>query len=367
MCQVRNPLHCVVPPTVLEEVARRGSDAQRDWALRTLSRDHTIRSARIQNARRRGRGPREGADTLAQRPPGQMTRQVYDCESEARFPLRPTRVEGEKESGDEAVDEAYNGFGDTHRFLWEIHHRDSIDDEGMPLRGYVHYGEDYDNAFWDGRRMVFGDGDGELFVRFTRSLDVIGHELGHGVTEDEAGLEYYGQSGALNESMSDVFGSLVKQYKLGQSAEQASWLIGDDIIGQEVEGEALRSMKAPGTAYDDDVLGRDPQPAHMDDFVVTTRDNAGVHINSGIPNHAFYVVATTLGGSSWERAGVIWYETLRDPLLRANADFQTFADLSCAAAARLYGADGEEAVAVRAGWEKVGIELAAALPAAVAR
>jgi Zn-dependent metalloprotease len=364
MCLARNPFHCLVPPNVLEEVARRGNDKQREWALRTLSRDNTIRSARLQNAKRRGRGPREGADTLAQGPSGQLSRLLYHCQNKENFPIRPERVEGDDPRGDDAVDEAYDGFGDTHRFFWEVHHRDSIDDEGMPLRGYVHYGEDYDNAFWDGRRMVFGDGDGELFVRFTLSLDVIGHELGHGVTEDEAGLEYYGQSGALNESQSDVVGSLVKQYKLGQTAEEANWLIGDDIIGPEVEGEALRSMAAPGTAYDDDVLGKDPQPAHMDDFVVTTRDNAGVHINSGIPNHAFYTVATTLGGHAWERAGMIWYETLRGPLLRTNADFQSFADLSCATAARLYGADGEEVDAVRAGWDKVGIEVSTALPAA---
>ncbi len=367
MCLARDPLHCLVPPNLLEEVARRGNDKQRDWALKTLSRDQTIRSARLQNSKVRGRGPREGADALAQRPPGEPQRRIYDAENEENLPIRPVRAEGEDPSGDEAVDEAYDGLGDTHRFLWEIHHRDSIDDEGMPLRGIAHYGVDYDNAFWDGRRMVFGDGDGELFVRFTLSLDVIGHELGHGVTEDEAGLEYYGQSGALNESMSDVFGSLVKQYKRGETAEEANWLIGDDIIGPEVEGEALRSMEAPGTAYDDDVLGKDPQPAHMDGFVVTTRDNAGVHVNSGIPNHAFYTIATTLGGHAWERSGVIWYETLRSPQLRAAADFQSFADLTAATAARLYGADGEELDAVRAGWDKVGIELSPALPSPASR
>ncbi len=96
--------------------------------------------------------------------------------------------------------------------------------------------------------------------------------------------------------MSDVFGSLVKQYQLQQTAGEADWLIGQGLLTENVKGIALRSMKAPGTAYDDPVLGKDPQPAHMKDYVNTVSDNGGVHINSGIPNHAFYVVATELGG-----------------------------------------------------------------------
>jgi len=225
----------------------------------------------------------------------------------------------------------------------------------MPLRGVVHFGSDYDNAFWDGRRMVFGDGDNELFLRFTLSLDVIGHELGHGVTEDEAGLEYWGQSGALNESMSDVFGSLVKHHKLHQKADEADWLIGADLLGPDVSGEALRSMAAPGTAYDDGVLGKDPQPGHMKDYVNTTQDNGGVHINSGIPNHAFYTAATNIGGYAWERTGLIWYETLRDPLLRSTETFQRFASFTVQTAQRLYGPASKDVQAVQAGWNKVGI------------
>src|SRR5512132_3252436 len=129
-----------------------------------------------------------------------------------------------------AVDEAYDGLGDTFDFYEQAYDRNSIDDEGLPLDATVHYGHDYDNAFWNGQRMVFGDGDGQLFNRFTISLDVIGHELTHGVTEDEAGLVYLEQAGALNESLSDVFGSLVKQYHATpwQTADQADWLIGRD-------------------------------------------------------------------------------------------------------------------------------------------
>ena len=225
----------------------------------------------------------------------------------------------------------------------------------MPLKATVHYGQDYDNAYWSGSQMVFGDGDGELFNRFTISIDVTGHELTHGVTQHEAGLIYWGQAGALNESISDVFGSLVKQRVNKQKADEADWLIGEGLLAPGVNGEALRSMKAPGTAYDDPVLGKDPQPAHMRDYVHTISDNGGVHINSGIPNHAFYLAATRIGGYAWEEAGLIWYETLRSPSLRRGAQFQAFAGLTVVTAQSLFGVGSEEDEAVSGAWGEVGI------------
>jgi Zn-dependent metalloprotease len=156
--------------------------------------------------------------------------------------------------------------------------------------------------------------------------------------------------------MSDVFGSLVKQKRLNQTSAQADWLIGAELLIKEnVNGVALRSMKAPGTAYDDPVLGKDPQPEHMSDFVFTFEDNGGVHINSGIPNKAFYLVATQLAGYAWERAGRIWYETLRDSRLRPNTGFRRFARLTIAVAERLYGVNSAEQQAVREAWKQVGI------------
>ena len=157
------------------------------------------------------------------------------------------------------MNQAYDNFGDTYKFYWEVLHRDSIDDQGMPIHGMVHFDTDYNNAFWDGEgHMWFGDGDGTLFSDFTKSLDVIGHELTHGVTQYTANLAYSGQSGALNESLSDVFGSLVKQYAKQQTAEQADWLIGAEVVGPQL-APALRSMKAPGTANQ-----YDQQPADME-------------------------------------------------------------------------------------------------------
>jgi len=290
---------------------------------------------------------------------GQKQRTIYDTHHTQNLPGDVVRTEGAPPGDDVAVNEAYDGLGATFDLYWEIFERNSIDDAGMPLNATVHFGQDYDNAFWNGQQMVFGDGDGDLFNRFTISIDVIGHELTHGVTEDEAQLAYFFQPGALNESVSDVFGSLVKQRMLNQTADQADWLIGAGLFTANVNGVALRSMKAPGTAYDDPVLGKDPQPAHMDDFVFTFQDNGGVHINSGIPNHAFYLAAVKIGGFAWEKAGRIWYETLRDSRLQPFWGFRRFARLSITVAGQLFGDGSAEQQAVREAWAEVGIDIPA--------
>lgn len=278
-----------------------------------------------------------------------LRREVYDAENRTTLPGRLVRAEGEPATGDVAVDEAFDGFGATDALFRDVFARTSIDDAGMTLSGTVHYGQAYDNAFWDGRQMVFGDGDGQIFGRFTASLSVIGHELGHGVVEHTAGLVYRGQSGALNESVADVFGALVEQYAANQSADEATWLIGAGLFTDRVEGQALRSLAEPGTAYDDDVLGRDPQPAHMDDYIHTDQDNGGVHLNSGIPNKAFHLVATELGGHAWQVAGRIWYEALSAGL-SATATFADFARVTVEVARRHDAAD-----VVCSAWQAVGV------------
>jgi Zn-dependent metalloprotease len=321
--------------------------------MRTLSTDQTLRSIRAAVAANKAAS---GSVAVRSAAPGQKQRTIFNAHNTQNLPGQVVRTEGSADTGDVTVDEAYHGLGDTYDFYQVVFNRDSIDDEGMPMNGTVHFGEEFNNAFWDGERMVFGDGDGEIFKRFTSSLDVIGHELAHGVTEDEAKLMYLFQPGALNESMSDVFGSLVKQKRLNQTAAQADWLIGAELLNkQNVNGVALRSMSAPGTAYDDPLLGKDPQPAHMSDFVKTFEDNGGVHINSGIPNKAFHLVATQLGGYAWERAGRIWYETLRDSRVRPNTGFQRFARLTLSVSDRLFGAGSPESQAVSSGWQQVGL------------
>ncbi|WP_336644892.1 M4 family metallopeptidase [Microbacterium sp. USHLN186] len=279
------------------------------------------------------------------------TRTISDAQNTEKLPGIIVRGEDDEPVADATVNEAFDGLGATFALLLDAFDRNSLDGLGAPLNATVHYGEDYDNAFWDGTRMVFGDGDGEVFGSFTRSISVIGHELGHGVIQSTAGLVYRDQSGALNESIADVLGALTEQHALGQSAEQASWLIGEGLFTDQVQGRALRSMLEPGTAYDDDELGKDPQPAHMRDYVQTTEDNGGVHINSGIPNRAFALAARALGGPAWEGAGLVWYRALTGGL-SSTAGFTEFADETVTAAAAI-GASVESAV--REAWIAVGV------------
>jgi Zn-dependent metalloprotease len=337
---------------MLERIARNGTDEQRDRALTTLALDASQRTVRVHNALL---ASSRGARTPQLAPTSGPHRTIGDAHGTETLPGRTVRAEGAAATSDVAVNEAYEGLGATFTFYSDVYDRDSIDDDGLPLLATVHYGDHYDNAFWNGQQMVFGDGDGDLFNRFTIAIDVIGHELTHGVTEDEAQLMYLNQAGALNESVSDVFGSLVKQYKNGQQADEADWLIGEGLLAPGVHGVALRSMKAPGTAYDDPVLGQDIQPAHMKDYVRTSTDNGGVHINSGIPNKAFQTAATSLGGFAWERAGRIWYDALRAPQLRPNSTFRTFAAQTVRQARLLFGTD--EVSAVQDAWRSVGVQV----------
>jgi hypothetical protein len=344
----------IVPPYIHEQVILNGTERARSAAASTLLNDSTIRVLRASRAapsRVRRFGPRRGTLIFV----GGPDRTICDAHHRQRLPGDVVRVEGADPNDDVAVNEAYDGLGSTVDLLYKAFERNSIDGSGLDLLATVHFDREYDNAFWDGSQMVFGDGDGEVFKRFTIAVDIIGHELAHGVTEHEAGLVYVSQPGALNESISDVMGSLVKQYTLNQTADTADWLIGEGLFTDAIDGVALRSMAAPGTAYNDATIGQDPQPAHMRDYVRTTADSGGVHINSGIPNHAFYNVAMQLGGFAWERAGVIWYDALIDAALPRRSSFLTFARLTIRAAARRFGSASDEAAATRDGWAAVGI------------
>ena len=348
----------IIPPHILESIARNGTEMQRAAAQRTLAHDEQLRSQRTMKGRTvKSKTTSSGIQGNGAQGIGaaHKNRLTYTANSTYTEPGTIVRSEGQGASGDVAIDEAYDGLGATFDLYWDIYGRNSIDDYGKDLIGTVHYGSGYDNAFFDGSQMVFGDGDGVYFNRFTISIDVIGHELTHGVTASTAALEYHDQPGALNESVSDVFGSLVKQRSLGQTADQADWLIGAGLWTAAVNGVALRSMKAPGTAYDDPVMGKDPQPDHMSRYVTTASDNGGVHTNSGIPNKAFYLAAINIGGYAWDVAGNIWYKTLLDSRLTTGAQFQDFANLTANNAFTLYGASVQSAV-IQA-WHDVGIDV----------
>lgn len=350
----RHSVFCILPPHMLRELARNGTPAQKEMALRNLTLGEQMREDR-ENL----------GDVTAMDFASAITekaRVVYDAQFGTSLPGVEVRGEGDPATGDAAVDEAYDGAGATYDLFFDVYGRNSINNNGMRMDSTVHYQRGYDNAFWNGSQMVYGDGDEDLpeaerlFNRFTIAIDIIGHELTHGVTQFEANLVYSYQPGALNESMSDVFGSLVKQRMLNQTAREADWIIGEGLFTENVNGVGIRSMSAPGTAYNDPALGTDPQPAHMDDYVNTSSDNGGVHINSGIPNRAFYLTAYELDGYAWEKAGRIWYEVLTNHLT-STSDFQDAANATFAVAGTMYGEGSPEQTAVKNGWEGVGITI----------
>ena len=318
--------------------------------------DGPERAARDDELRReralRGRAPRP-APPSAEGVVAAADWTVHDAESRTTLPGTPARSAGEPETGDVAVDEAASGIEATLQMFLEDLARESYDGAGAPVSLTVHYGSRYNNAFWDGTQLVFGDGDGRVFERFTKPVDVLAHEFSHAVIEHTADLAYRGQSGALNESVADAFASCLKQRLLGQDAGEGDWLIGQGIFRPSIQARALRDMAAPGTAYDDPEIGADPQVGHMDDYVETTADNGGVHLNSGIPNKAFQLAAVAIGGTSISGAGRVWYDALVSGDVPSGATFTTFAAATVAAA-------GEHADAVRDAWAQVGVQVGAA-------
>ena len=357
-----NPINCIIPPHMLEVMAMRGDKSVAKMARSMLSQNEKVRAERADQP--------GGRMVPSQSTPGAFVssalagsgahahtceRKIYDGQRRAALPGKLARGEGDPATGDSEVAAAYDGAGEVFELYSKEYDRDSLDGNGMPLVATVHHRRNYNNAFWNGTQMAYGDGDGQIFQTFTE-LSVIGHEMSHGVVQFSGGLIYQGQSGALNESFADVFGSLVIQRKQGETASEASWLVGEGILGPDINGVALRSMKAPGTAYSDSLLGQDPQPYHMDLFVNTTGDNGGVHINSGIPNHAFYLFSQYMGGKAWEIPGQIWYlalQKINNPL----ATFSDWAAQTMEAAIELHGVGSWEMIMLRRAWKLVGISV----------
>lgn len=342
------PLHCILPPYLLERLAECSDARVRRRAVEAISQSEALRATRVALA---GVGARAAIPS----PRSRKHRLIYDAKNGSFVDLPGTlvRQEGDKASKDPAVNEAYNHSGTTYDFYRRVFDRNSLDDRGMSLISSVHLGRRLNNAFWTGEQMAYGDGDGSLFVRFTKSLDVVGHELTHGVITHTSNLEYRNESGALNEHLADVFGSLVKQWKKKQTASKADWLIGPDIMGPDTDAKALRTFKDEPAFEDDPLLGTDPQPKHMRDKYTGSSDNGGVHINSGIPNHAFFLAARAMGGRAWEQAGRIWYNTML--ALTPTSEFQEMAARTIQEAEVLCGTRSSEAKAVREAWQAVGL------------
>lgn len=299
-----------IPPYVLDNMAKAGIEE----AKSTIVQSQAFRENRAEASKKMSLGAEFlGAAVTT----GKAYVKVYDCEHTSKLQNKLVRDQGGNSSptGIDAVDLVYDYASTNRDILRNFFKRDSLGNNGMNLICNVHYGVKFNNAFWDGEQITLGDGDSARFASFAKSLDVIAHELGHGIVENTAKLVYKGQSGALNEHFADVFGTVITQLAENQTADTADWLIGDEIMGPDLYGEALRSMSEPGTAYDNSILGKDPQPAHVKDMYTGTEDQGGVHINSGIMNKAFYLTAIEIGT---DEAALIWYNALQNLWPTAN-------------------------------------------------
>ncbi|WP_149275767.1 M4 family metallopeptidase [Pareuzebyella sediminis] len=287
----------IIPPYILEELAKRGNVS----CKKALNDTHRIEERR-----------RFALNHLLQREEvsGTGSRFVYDCKNTYEQRVSLVLQEGENSTSDETTNRAFEASGFVRDYFRNTFGLNSIDGNGLDIISNVHYGIAYNNAYWDGDEMTYGDGDGKEFTDFAKAIDVVAHELTHGITQFLANLEYRSQSGALNEHFSDVFGTVIKQKYLQQDISEADWLIGDAVVTEEFPGIAIRSMKAPGTANDFDT-----QPDHMDNYYNGTADNQGVHINSGIPNKAFYLCCLKMG---LDDCALLWFETLKSLWRTAN-------------------------------------------------
>ena len=349
-CGSRHAGTCyILPSSILEQVIKEGKAGQRDKALYTYGL-----SKRMRGFRRALSMTRMGlfaSGTL------EKHRIIYDMdhvENEMLLPGRKVRDETGANTGDKEAVNAYKNTGTTFDFYKKIYKRNSLDDKGAILISSVNFGTDFDNAFWNNKQMVFGNGGGGLFKvgTLTASLSVVAHELTHGVTSNTADLYYEGESGGLNEAYSDIFGIMCEQWLKKQKVTDSKWLIGEGIFEK---GAALRDMKG----------GKKANP--WDGSIYSYQDyekGIDVHFSSGIANKAFYLAAKEIGGYSWEKAGKIWYIVLTQGWLtkygpkidgKVGRSFQEAPNGTFTVAGQLFGEDSKEQNAVADGWKAVGI------------
>ncbi len=290
-------------------------------------------------------------------PRGKEELHFYDCLNKWNIPNTPifSLIEEHKEDKDKEVigSPQQNNLDETYDFFRKVYGRKSFDGKSKAVNMYYTYGEDYCNAFFDGLDLYFGKGDNYYFLDFSLDITVVAHECGHEITQYESNLIYEYQSGAINEHASDVYATMVDQYIQGQTVSMSDWLIGRHLWNQNKFPGcfALRSMKAPGTAYSNPKIGQDDQPAHMDKFYKGHDDEGGVHINSGILNKAFHDFSISLGEHAlvWDIPGKIWYYTLADQrMIKEDETFTEFAQATLQKAKQLYGK--KESITVSKGY-----------------
>ncbi|HVT03798.1 MAG TPA: M4 family metallopeptidase [Thermoanaerobaculia bacterium] len=289
------------------------------------------------------------------------SRSVYSANNGTSLPGTLKISEGGALTGDAAIDAAYNYSGNVYDFYMNVHGRNSYDNAGATMKSSAHYSTSYNNAFWNGTQMVYGDGDGTQFIALSRALDVDAHELTHAVTERTANLNYSNESGALNEANSDIQGNSTEAYtRNGWTPDAATWQVGEDIYTPGTAGDALRSMSDPAINGDYDWY-----PTRY----TGTADNGGVHSNSGIGNLAFNKMVmggthprgkstvnvtplSATSGTSMQMASKIWYRALT-VYMTSTTNFAGARTATSSAATDLYGAAA--AATVNQAWDCVGV------------
>lgn len=338
-----------VPQKLLRHVAE-NSDAERRGIL-TGQMQHSTRLRE-----KRAASGKEAAGKMAGSWP--LHRQIFDGQGQTFLPGRLLRDEDAAPAHDKPANDAYDNVGIALQFFSDVLGRNSVDGKGMRIDTTVHYGYAFANAMWTGRQMIVGDGDSRDVRELAKSLGIIAHELTHGVTQHliSGGLGVVqmagqppllkGEAGALNESLSDVCASMVKQWHAGQDVTAADWLMGEDILAPRV-GRAVRSLKDPGNT--DLTWSQDDQIKDYRRFKPTD----DVHKASGIANYAFYVTAMELGGHTWDALAPIWLKGFER--LRARASFLDAAHATVAVAAAVHGAGSRPHQAVKAGWKAANV------------
>ena len=344
MCQ-----YCfIVPKDVLIRLSedKTLSEAARRNFADTATLDTALRKVRVEAAKM-AQVSHSLAPSLAAAVAAQPVVTVFDCHHGQTLPGVPVPNPGS--SADATAKRANDTAQKVAQFYRDVFGRNSIDGSGMTIMSSVHFRTAYQNAFWNGTQMAYGDGDGALFIDFTLGNDVIGHELTHGVTQFSLQLNYSNDAGGINESMSDVFGSMFRQWLAGQTVTQADWLIGSDIMGPQARARGytcLRDMAYPAakhclaaqpTTYAQVTKGMDP------------------HYSSGIPNLAFTNAAKAIGGKSWEKAGKIWYQALTGFGPSPRMTMKRLAARTRTLAGQMFTADPAVAQAVDRAWKGVGL------------
>jgi Zn-dependent metalloprotease len=340
----------IIPPYVLERFAK-------DKKLTVQQRQYFVDAAKLEADWRRARSaaakftlrsravlPTAVSALASAAPPSVL---VFDCGHGTTVP--GTQIASPGASTDLSAKRTFNETTAVVSFYQTIFGRNSLDNAGMTLLSSIHFSVNYNNAGWTGTQMKYGDGDGNIFIDFTKSNDVIGHELAHGVTQFTSGFAYINESGGLNESMSDVFGSMFRQWRGNQTVSTADWLIGKEIMGPGSISRGftcLRDMAKPAASH---CLA--PQPTKFSQY----HDGMDPHESSGIPNLAFYKAATAIGGKSWEKAGKIWYQALNGFAPSPNMKMKVFADRTRTLAGTLFPADPSIKTAVHKAWKAVGL------------